>query len=221
MHDSTVQVHHRPDVASPLVGAGPRSCGAVRGRAPGGSTSRRLADPPIGTTSGCHDPPGCSRRTVSGRRVLALVLRGQLPGSLDHRRRVSGARSRHGRRRFDTPSNRGVRAVHLSLHFTGEDGLRYTVRSLDKYPTRRLDDELKNSLVSEVLHDLISTLPPTAALVVDPLMRAVARMRRGSAPGNARIRLCRSLPLLLDRDSDAASRRARRGRRRTCTECAI
>ena len=71
-----------------------------------------------------------------------------------------------------TPLRTGGFGQSISLHFTGEDGQRYTVRSLDKDPTRRLADELKNSLVSEVLHDLISTLLPTAALVVDPLMEA-------------------------------------------------
>lgn len=71
-----------------------------------------------------------------------------------------------------TPLRTGGFGQSISLHFTGRDGLRYTVRSLDKDPTRRLADELKNSLVSEVLHDLISTLLPAAALVVDPLMEA-------------------------------------------------
>ena len=71
-----------------------------------------------------------------------------------------------------TPLRTGGFGQSISLHFTGRDGLRYTVRSLDKDPTRRLADELRNSLVSEVLHDLISTLLPAAALVVDPLMEA-------------------------------------------------
>ena len=71
-----------------------------------------------------------------------------------------------------TPLRTGGFGQSISLHFTGEDGLRYTVRSLDKDPTRRLADELKNSLVSDLLHDLISTLLPAAALVVDPLMEA-------------------------------------------------
>ena len=71
-----------------------------------------------------------------------------------------------------TPLRTGGFGQSISLHFTGEDGLRYTVRSLDKDPTRRLADELQNSLVSELLHDLISTLLPAAALVVDPLMEA-------------------------------------------------
>ncbi len=71
-----------------------------------------------------------------------------------------------------TPLRTGGFGQSISLHFTGKDGLRYTVRSLDKDPTRRLADELRNTLVSGVLHDLISTLLPAAGLVVDPLMEA-------------------------------------------------
>jgi len=71
-----------------------------------------------------------------------------------------------------TPLRTGGFGQSVSLHFTGEDGRRYTVRSLDKDPTKRLEDNIKNSIVGEVLQDLISTLMPAAALVVDPLMEA-------------------------------------------------
>ncbi len=71
-----------------------------------------------------------------------------------------------------TPLRTGGFGQSVSLHFTGEDGRRYTVRSLDKDPTKRLEDDIKNSIVGEVLQDLISTLMPAAALVVDPLMEA-------------------------------------------------
>ena len=71
-----------------------------------------------------------------------------------------------------TPLRTGGFGQSVSLHFTGEDGRRYTVRSLDKDPTKRLADDIKNTIVGEVLHDLISTLLPAAALVVDPLMEA-------------------------------------------------
>ena len=71
-----------------------------------------------------------------------------------------------------TPLRTGGFGQSISLHFTGEDGRRYTVRSLDKDPTKRLEDEIKNTIVGEVLQDLISTLLPTASLVVDPLMEA-------------------------------------------------
>ena len=71
-----------------------------------------------------------------------------------------------------TPLRTGGFGQSISLHFTGKDGRRYTVRSLDKDPTKRLWDELKNTVVADVLQDLISALLPTGALVVDPLMEA-------------------------------------------------
>ena len=71
-----------------------------------------------------------------------------------------------------TPLRTGGFGQSISLHFTGEDGRRYTVRSLDKDPTKRIWDELKNTVVDDVLQDLISGLLPTGALVVDPLMEA-------------------------------------------------
>ena len=71
-----------------------------------------------------------------------------------------------------TPLRTGGFGQSISLHFTGQDGRRYTVRSLDKDPTKRIWDELKNTIVDDILQDLISALLPTGALVVDPLMEA-------------------------------------------------
>ena len=71
-----------------------------------------------------------------------------------------------------TPLRIGGAGQSISLHFTGKDGRRYTVRSLDKDPMKRKWDELKNTVVDDVLQDMISALLPTAGLVVDPLMEA-------------------------------------------------
>ncbi len=71
-----------------------------------------------------------------------------------------------------TPLRTGGFGQSISLHFTGKDGRRYTVRSLDKDPTKRIWDELKDTIVDDVLQDLISALLPTGALVADPLMEA-------------------------------------------------
>lgn len=71
-----------------------------------------------------------------------------------------------------TPLRTGGAGQSISLHFTGQDGRRYTVRSLDKDPMKRKWDELKNTVVDDVLQDMISALLPTGALVVDPLMKA-------------------------------------------------
>ena len=71
-----------------------------------------------------------------------------------------------------TPLRTGGAGQSISLHFTGKDGRRYTVRSLDKDPMKRKWDELKNTVVDDVLQDMISALLPTGALVVDPLLEA-------------------------------------------------
>ncbi len=71
-----------------------------------------------------------------------------------------------------TPLRTGGAGQSISLHFTGKDGRRYTVRSLDKDPMKRKWDELKNTVVDDILQDMISALLPTGALVVDPLLEA-------------------------------------------------
>ena len=70
------------------------------------------------------------------------------------------------------PLRAGGFGQSISLHFTGEDGRRYTVRSLDKDPTRRIWDDLKDTIADDLLQDLTSALLPTGALVSDPLMEA-------------------------------------------------
>ena len=71
-----------------------------------------------------------------------------------------------------TPFRTGGFGQSISLHFTGEDGRRYTVRSLDKDPTKRISDALKGTIADDFLQDMISALLPTGALVTDPLMEA-------------------------------------------------
>ena len=71
-----------------------------------------------------------------------------------------------------TPLRTGGGGQSISLHFTGADGIRYVVRSLDKDTTKRLAAALRNTVVGEVLHDLVSALLPTGSLVVDPLLDA-------------------------------------------------
>ena len=71
-----------------------------------------------------------------------------------------------------TPLRTGGFGQSISLHFTGADGRRYTVRSLDKDPTKRMWDELKGTIADGFLQDMISGLLPTGALVIDPLMEA-------------------------------------------------
>ena len=71
-----------------------------------------------------------------------------------------------------TPLRTGGFGQSISLHFTGEDGRRYTVRSLDKDPTKRIWEELKDTVADNFLQNMVSALLPTGALVIDPLMEA-------------------------------------------------
>ncbi len=71
-----------------------------------------------------------------------------------------------------SPLRTGGFGQSISLHFVGQDGRRYTVRSLDKDPSKRLMEELKQTVVEDAIQDLMSALLPAGALVVDALMEA-------------------------------------------------
>ena len=71
-----------------------------------------------------------------------------------------------------TPLRTGGDGQSVSLHFTGKDGIRYAVRSLDKDATKKVSPGIRNSVVGKVLQDMVSALLPTGALVVDPLLEA-------------------------------------------------
>lgn len=71
-----------------------------------------------------------------------------------------------------SPMRPGGAGQSISLHFMGRDGRRYTVRSIDKDPSKRLMEELKDTVVEDVIQDLVSAHLPAAGLVVDRLMEA-------------------------------------------------
>lgn len=71
-----------------------------------------------------------------------------------------------------TPLRIGGMGQSITLHFMGQDGNRYTVRSMDKDPTKQLSAELKNTAVEGFLQDQISSHFPAGALVADALMDA-------------------------------------------------
>lgn len=143
----------------------PAAWGSEESPAPGSMIHR--SPPPQGATT---------HRVVPGERFRASPLRSWFYGSnfrglwttptevqvldLD---RVGGGL---------TPLRTGGFGQSISLHFTGGDGRRYTVRSLDKDATRRVPDIVRQTVVGGVLQDLISAMLPTGALVVDPLMEA-------------------------------------------------
>lgn len=81
-----------------------------------------------------------------------------------------------------TPTGTGGGRQTVALRFMGADGLPYTFRVLDKDPTNLLPPELKNTFAQDVLVDQVSSGFPTAAPVVDVLLRAV-----GIHPRDARV----------------------------------
>lgn len=71
-----------------------------------------------------------------------------------------------------SPMRTGGAGQSISLHFMGKDGRRYTVRSIDKDPSKRLMEEFRDTVVEDVIQDLVSARLPAAGLVVDALMKA-------------------------------------------------
>lgn len=71
-----------------------------------------------------------------------------------------------------TPVRPGGMGQSIALHFAGADARAYTVRSVDKDPTRRLWDDLKNTVVDDLLQDQICALLPVGVVVCDRLMDA-------------------------------------------------
>ena len=143
-------------------------------------------DPPL-AGAGIHrsiPPPGAAtHRVVPGERYEADELRSWFYG--DNYRNLWTTPIEVAVLDLDTvgggltPLRAGGFGQSISLHFTGRDGRRYTVRSMDKDATRRIPDNLKRTIVGDVLQDLISAMLPAAALVADPLMEAAGILHSG------------------------------------------
>ena len=71
-----------------------------------------------------------------------------------------------------TPLRTGGYGQSITLHFQGNDGRRYVVRSIDKNPIRHIIPQLRGTFVQGVVQDQISSLHPFGALAVDPLLEA-------------------------------------------------
>jgi hypothetical protein len=80
--------------------------------------------------------------------------------------------------RLDTTA-RGLRVLKRggsmqtkSLRFAGADGREYVFRSVDKDPTPSLPVELRETYAKQILHDMVSSEHPAAALIVARLLDA-------------------------------------------------
>jgi len=72
-----------------------------------------------------------------------------------------------------TPLKRGGGQQTKSLRFKGNDGRIWKFRSLTKDPAKILPEELRETLVADILKDQISSANPLAPLVVAPILNQV------------------------------------------------
>ena len=72
-----------------------------------------------------------------------------------------------------TPIKKGGGFQTKSLRFKGNDGNIWKFRSINKDPSKILPEDLRNSLVEDVIQDQISSSNPYAALVAVPIISAV------------------------------------------------
>ncbi|ASQ90632.1 hypothetical protein CHL67_06570 [Prosthecochloris sp. GSB1] len=70
------------------------------------------------------------------------------------------------------PFRKGGGFQTISLRFKGADGREYRFRTVDKDPARGMPEKLRNTLVSDVVQDQVSTANPAGAAVVQPFLDA-------------------------------------------------
>ena len=72
-----------------------------------------------------------------------------------------------------TPIRRGGGMQTASLRFATQDGRQFQFRSIDKDPSAIIPEELRETLVADIVQDQISSAHPVGALVVSPILDAV------------------------------------------------
>jgi hypothetical protein len=70
------------------------------------------------------------------------------------------------------PFEKGGGFQTIRLSFRGADGKQYRFRTLDKDPARGMPSKLKNTVVSAVVQDQVSSSNPVSGLVIPPLLDA-------------------------------------------------
>lgn len=71
-----------------------------------------------------------------------------------------------------TPLEKGGGFQTVSLRFRGSDGKEYRFRTLDKDPARGMPPKLRNTVVSDVVQDQVSTSNPVSGQIIPPLLDA-------------------------------------------------
>ena len=70
------------------------------------------------------------------------------------------------------PYKKGGGFQTISLRFRGSDGKQYRFRTVDKDPARGMPKKLRNTVVSDVVQDQVSTANPAGVAVIEPLLEA-------------------------------------------------
>lgn len=70
------------------------------------------------------------------------------------------------------PYKKGGGLQTKSLRFKGKDGREWKFRSIDKNPSKVLPEDLRESLVADVIKDQISSANPLAPVIVVPMLNA-------------------------------------------------
>ena len=70
------------------------------------------------------------------------------------------------------PYKKGGGFQTISLRFRGADGKEYRFRTVDKDPARGMPEKLRNTVVSDVVQDQVSTANPSSAAIISPLLDA-------------------------------------------------
>ncbi|MCB2203958.1 outer membrane protein assembly factor [bacterium] len=75
-----------------------------------------------------------------------------------------------------TPLHRGGGMQTASLRLKGGDGREYKFRSLNKDPSKTLEEKLRDTFVDDILQDLISTAHPYGALAASPILKSTGTL---------------------------------------------
>jgi hypothetical protein len=72
-----------------------------------------------------------------------------------------------------TPEREGGNKQSTTLHFEGVGGRDWVFRSVDKYPSEKLSDDVNETPVGSLIQDQISAVHPVGWLLVPPLLKAI------------------------------------------------
>jgi hypothetical protein len=75
-----------------------------------------------------------------------------------------------------TPVKRGGGQQTFSLRLEGQDGVEYVIRSVDKDPSVSVPENLRGTLVTEIVQDQIASIHPYGAYIVPKLAAAAGVM---------------------------------------------